>query len=110
MFFLLNIPWQIWLTRLISSIVRMNNEILDYEITVLNKHEDENSLVRAEQKRKVIEDQQNVTKITKIMEDYIWITLLLKVMALQNTANKLKISVSTAKMIINILYDMSMIT
>ena len=36
----------------------MNNEILDYEITVLNKHEDENSLVRAEQKRKVIEDQQ----------------------------------------------------
>ena len=35
----------------------MNNEILDYEITVLNKHEDENSLVRAEQKRKVIEDQ-----------------------------------------------------
>ena len=37
----------------------MNNEILDYEITVLNKHEDENSLVRAEQKRKVIEDQQD---------------------------------------------------
>ena len=36
----------------------MNNEILDYEITVLNKHEDENSLVRAEQKRKVIENLQ----------------------------------------------------
>ena len=31
----------------------MNNEILDYEITVLHKHEEENSLVRAEQKRKV---------------------------------------------------------
>ena len=57
--------------RLMGAVTRINSEILDYEITVLHKHEEENGLVRAEQKRKV--------------------------MALQNTANKLKISVKEAE-------------
>lgn len=102
----------------------MNNEILDYEITVLNKHEDENSLVRAEQKRKVIEGQQhhqdhhlhhdhhhhkdrNFPQLDfsrQYFDDHM-ITSLLKVMALQNTANKLKISVSKTKMTIAVTID-----
>ena len=47
----------------------LNNERLDYEIHILGKHEDENSLIKSEQKRRItsLQDQANKLKM-KVME------------------------------------------
>jgi hypothetical protein len=37
----------------VAAITHLNSERLDYEIHVLNKHEEENSVVKSEQKRKI---------------------------------------------------------
>ena len=39
--------------QVVAAITHLNSERLDYEIHVLNKHEEENSVVKSEQKRKI---------------------------------------------------------
>jgi dynein regulatory complex protein 1 len=39
--------------QMVAAITHLNSERLDYEIHVLNKHEEENSIVKSEQKRKI---------------------------------------------------------
>ena len=39
--------------QMVAAVTHLNSERLDYEIHVLNKHEEENSIVKSEQKRKI---------------------------------------------------------
>ena len=54
---------------MVQAMTFVNNERLDYEIHVLSKHEDENSLIISEQKRRItsLQDQANKMRM-KVME------------------------------------------
>lgn len=54
---------------MIQALTYLNTERLDYEIHVLQKHEEENSLIKSEQKRKItsLQDQANKLRL-KVME------------------------------------------
>ena len=54
---------------MVQAMTFVNNERLDYEIHVLTKHEDENSLIISEQKRRItsLQDQANKMRM-KVME------------------------------------------
>ena len=39
--------------EMVEAITHLNQERLDYEIHVLNKHEEENAIIKSEQKRKI---------------------------------------------------------
>ena len=47
---------------MLRSLTCLNSERLEYEIHVLSKHEEENSVVKAEQKRKITCLQDRVTQ------------------------------------------------
>ena len=55
--------------EMIQAITHLNSERLDYEIHVLNKHEEENARIKSEQKRKItiLQDTSNKLK-TKVKE------------------------------------------
>ena len=55
--------------EMIQAITHLNSERLDYEIHVLNKHEEENARIKSDQKRKitVLQDTSNKLK-TKVQE------------------------------------------
>ena len=50
--------------EMIQAITHLNSERLDYEIHVLNKHEEENAIIKSEQKRKItiLQDTSNKLK------------------------------------------------
>ena len=54
---------------MIKAVTHLNNERLDYEIHVLSKHEEENSVIKSEQKRKItsLQDVSNKLKL-KLMD------------------------------------------
>ena len=54
---------------MIKAVTHLNNERLDYEIHVLTKHEEENSIIKSEQKRKItsLQDVSNKLKL-KLMD------------------------------------------
>ena len=54
---------------MVEALTYLNSERLDYEIHVLNKHEEENSVIKSEQKRKItsLQDLSNKLKL-KLMD------------------------------------------
>lgn len=54
---------------MVQAITHLNCERLDYEIHVLNKHEEENSLIKSEQKRKITFLQDTANKLKSKVKD-----------------------------------------
>ena len=55
--------------EMIQAITHLNTERLDYEIHVLNKHEEENAIIKSEQKRKITVLQDSANKLKSKVKD-----------------------------------------
>ena len=55
--------------EMIQAITHLNGERLDYEIHVLNKHEEENAIIKSEQKRKITVLQDTANKLKSKVKD-----------------------------------------
>ena len=55
--------------EMIQAITHLNSERLDYEIHVLNKHEEENAIIKSEQKRKITVLQDTSNKLKSKVKD-----------------------------------------
>ena len=55
--------------EMLQAITHLNTERLDYEIHVLNKHEEENAIIKSEQKRKITVLQDNANKLKSKVKD-----------------------------------------
>ena len=55
--------------EMIQAITHLNSERLDYEIHVLNKHEEENAIIKSEQKRKITMLQDSSNKLKGKVKD-----------------------------------------
>ena len=55
--------------EMIQAITHLNTERLDYEIHVLNKHEEENAIIKSEQKRKITVLQDTSNKLKSKVKD-----------------------------------------
>ena len=55
--------------EMIQAITHLNTERLDYEIHVLNKHEEENAIIKSEQKRKITVLQDTANKLKSKVKD-----------------------------------------
>ena len=55
--------------EMIQAITHLNGERLDYEIHVLNKHEEENAIIKSEQKRKITILQDTANKLKSKVKD-----------------------------------------
>lgn len=55
--------------EMIQAITHLNSERLDYEIHVLNKHEEENAIIKSEQKRKITVLQDTANKLKGKVKD-----------------------------------------
>ena len=55
--------------EMIKAITHLNSERLDYEIHVLNKHEEENAIIKSEQKRKITALQDTSNKLKSKVKD-----------------------------------------